>query len=180
MPDKSLRDNQERRRFRRSSAHDRAVLLWDGEFEECRLRDISGSGAQLVMSARPPIGREAVLYSDEFGRFRGQVARHTGAGVALSFRASPNQVERILSLLQKRLAEASSKANLNYLSSDQRVLIETLIVSGKIAASRSPQTRHFWQVIDVCRAQGLVTVEPVAGDHFGIELTPFGRGELEP
>ena len=43
---------KEKRRFRRALAHDRAVLLWNGEHEECRLRDISGSGAQLVMIAR--------------------------------------------------------------------------------------------------------------------------------
>ena len=169
---------KEKRRFRRARAHDRAVLLWNGEHEECHLRDISGSGAQLVMIARPPVDSEVVLYSDNFGRFRGQVVRHGGAGIALSFRITDGQVEKVLSLLQERLAATSLKTELEHLPREQRVLLETLVITGKIAASRAPDARHFWQVIDACRGQGLVSVKAISGDLFGIELTPFGRGEL--
>ena len=168
----------ERRRFPRARISDLAVLLWQGQHRECSLRDISGMGAQVELSNRPAAGTEVVLFSDSFGRFRGRVLRHTPFGVSLRFHATHGQIDRTLRRLQERLYGSRPQAAPRPLSGEQRLLLECLFASGKIAASRSPANRRFWQAVEDCRLLGLVEVERLSGDLYGLEASPLGLRAL--
>jgi hypothetical protein len=169
----------ERRRFPRARISDQAVLLWQGQHRECSLRDISGMGAQLELSNRPAAGTEVVLYSDGFGRFRGRVVRHTPFGVSLRFHATNGRIDRTLRRLQIRLSESRAPAGPQPLSGEQRILLECLCASGRIAVSRSPSNRRFWQAIEECRLLGLVEVGRLSGDLYGLELSLPGLRAFE-
>jgi PilZ domain len=68
--------------------HDRSVprreesklILPDGEAVDCRVIDVSLSGASIAMTHRPPIGTLVVL-----GRMRGRVIRHHDQGISIQF-----------------------------------------------------------------------------------------------
>jgi CheY-like chemotaxis protein len=56
------------------------VLLGSGEEFDCRVLDLSLSGAALEIDARPPIGERVRV-----GRTEGTVVRHTNEGIAVEF-----------------------------------------------------------------------------------------------
>ena len=68
--------------------HDRAAVtakvstlkLADGITTECRILDVSLSGASIATEARPPIGAEVI-----FGKLRCRVMRHHDAGIGVQF-----------------------------------------------------------------------------------------------
>lgn len=56
------------------------LQLDDGRVYQCRVIDISLSGAALALDVRPAIGTQVVL-----GRMRARVVRHIDAGIAVEF-----------------------------------------------------------------------------------------------
>jgi hypothetical protein len=56
------------------------LILPNGEVFDCRVIDVSLSGASIASEVRPRIGTEVVL-----GRMRGRVVRHHEHGVAIQF-----------------------------------------------------------------------------------------------
>lgn len=56
------------------------ITLPDGRRSECRVIDISMSGAAIVLDARPPLGSPVTL-----GRMRARVIRHFDEGIAIEF-----------------------------------------------------------------------------------------------
>ncbi len=56
------------------------LILADGEAYECRVIDVSVSGASIASSVKPSIGANVVL-----GRMRGRVVRHHERGFAIQF-----------------------------------------------------------------------------------------------
>jgi hypothetical protein len=52
----------------------------NGEVYECRVIDVSLSGASIASAVKPPIGAGVVL-----GRMRGRVVRHHDKGLAIQF-----------------------------------------------------------------------------------------------
>jgi hypothetical protein len=68
--------------------HDRTVprkqesklILPNGETHDCRVLDVSLSGASVAVSPRPPLDSLVVL-----GRMRGRVVRHHDKGIAIKF-----------------------------------------------------------------------------------------------
>lgn len=56
------------------------LILPNGEVYECRVIDVSLSGASIASILKPPIGANVVL-----GRMRGRVVRHHDKGLAIQF-----------------------------------------------------------------------------------------------
>jgi hypothetical protein len=56
------------------------LILPNGEIYDCRVIDVSLSGASIASDVRPPIGAGVVL-----GRMRGRVVRHHDKGLAIQF-----------------------------------------------------------------------------------------------
>lgn len=56
------------------------LILPNGEACECRVMDVSLSGASIASITKPPIGANVVL-----GRMRGRVVRHHDKGLAIQF-----------------------------------------------------------------------------------------------
>jgi hypothetical protein len=56
------------------------LILPDGSVHNCRVIDVSLSGASVACTVKPPIGTQVVL-----GRMRGRVVRHHDQGIALQF-----------------------------------------------------------------------------------------------
>jgi hypothetical protein len=56
------------------------LILPDGSVHNCRVIDVSLSGASVACAVKPPIGTQVVL-----GRMRGRVVRHHEQGLALQF-----------------------------------------------------------------------------------------------
>ena len=56
------------------------LILPNGEVHNCRVIDVSLSGASIACSVKPPVGTVAIL-----GRMRGRIVRHHDQGVALQF-----------------------------------------------------------------------------------------------
>lgn len=56
------------------------LILPNGEVHDCRVIDVSLSGASIACRAKPPVGTVVIL-----GRMRGRVVRHHGQGVAIQF-----------------------------------------------------------------------------------------------
>jgi CheY-like chemotaxis protein len=56
------------------------IILRNDEAFECRVLDLSLSGAALQLAARPPIGERVRV-----GRTEGRVVRHTNDGIAVEF-----------------------------------------------------------------------------------------------
>ena len=80
--------NRERLELAEGRRHERVVpknssstlILPNGEAYECRVIDVSLSGASIASIVKPPIGTNVVL-----GRMRGQVVRHHDKGLAIQF-----------------------------------------------------------------------------------------------
>ncbi|MGH6833796.1 MAG: PilZ domain-containing protein, partial [Methyloceanibacter sp.] len=56
------------------------LILPNGDVHNCRVIDISLSGASVACAVKPPAGTVVVL-----GRMRGRVVRHHDQGIALQF-----------------------------------------------------------------------------------------------
>ena len=56
------------------------LILPDGAVHNCRVIDVSLSGASVACAVKPPIDTVVIL-----GRMRGRVVRHHDQGVALQF-----------------------------------------------------------------------------------------------
>jgi hypothetical protein len=56
------------------------LILPDGSVHNCRVIDVSLSGASVACTVKPPVGTQVVL-----GRMRGRVVRHHDQGIALQF-----------------------------------------------------------------------------------------------
>ena len=72
--------SERRTELRRSVSEKSQIRLEDGTSIDCRVLDISISGASLETTARPPVGSELTL-----GKMRCQTVRHTSNGIAISF-----------------------------------------------------------------------------------------------
>lgn len=71
----------DRRHERLRAANEKSTLKLDeGITVECRVIDVSLSGASIATTARPPIGSEIV-----FGKLRSRVMRHHDQGIAVAF-----------------------------------------------------------------------------------------------
>ena len=174
-----MADKPDRRAYHRTRTDEEAVLLCGGRHEPCRLRDLSGSGAKLVLPARPAIGTEVVLYTDGFGRFEGVVVRHTPFGLGLAFKRDSNKLARTLEKLAAYAGGLLRPPALPQGPNARRVLLETLAISGRIAASRSDSSKNFWKVVDDCRSRGWVKTDPISDGILAIEITEKGRYEVD-
>ena len=56
------------------------LILPDGSVHNCRVIDVSLSGASVACTVKPPVGSMVIL-----GRMRGRVVRHHEQGLALQF-----------------------------------------------------------------------------------------------
>jgi hypothetical protein len=56
------------------------LILLNGEVHNCRIIDVSLSGASVACSVKPPIDTVVIL-----GRMRGRIVRHHDQGIALQF-----------------------------------------------------------------------------------------------
>ena len=56
------------------------LIMPDGDVHNCRVIDVSLSGASVACAVKPPIGTMVIL-----GRMRGRVVRHHDQGLALQF-----------------------------------------------------------------------------------------------
>jgi hypothetical protein len=56
------------------------LIMPDGSVQNCRVIDVSLSGASIACPTRPPVGTMVIL-----GRMRGRVVRHHDLGLALQF-----------------------------------------------------------------------------------------------
>ena len=176
----TMAEKPDRRAHHRTHMDAEAVLLHGGRHEPCRLRDLSGSGAKLVLPARPAIGTEAVLYTDEFGRFEGVVMRHTPFGISLAFKRDPGKLARTLEKLAAYAGGLLRPTALPQGPDARRVLLEALAISGRIAGSRSDSSKNFWEVIDNCRSRGWVKTDPISDGILAVEITEKGRHEVDP
>ena len=72
----------EARRHQRFVVSDKpsAIKLSDGTEVECRVQDVSISGASIAVEPRPPVGSKIML-----GRLKSVVVRHHEAGVGVQF-----------------------------------------------------------------------------------------------
>ncbi|MBZ8134629.1 PilZ domain-containing protein [Afifella sp. IM 167] len=72
---------------------DARVVLPDGSEADCKIIDMSKTGAALAMTTRPPIGSRITL-----GKLGGRVVRHFNDGIAIEFMRimSQEEIERIL------------------------------------------------------------------------------------
>jgi CheY-like chemotaxis protein len=68
----------------------RVVLLGSGEAFDCRVLDLSLSGAAIEIDARPAIGERVRV-----GRTEGTVVRHTNEGIAVEFTRMARQAPRL-------------------------------------------------------------------------------------
>ncbi len=66
----------------RATTRPRKVIMPNGDVHDCRVIDVSLSGASISSPLRPQIGTAVVL-----GRMRGHVVRHHGQGWAIQFAA---------------------------------------------------------------------------------------------
>jgi hypothetical protein len=155
-----------------------AVLLFDEHHAVCMVRDLSGSGAQVITPERPAVGSTVVLFVDDFGRFEARVARHTAIGVALRFQHRPGRLERTLERIADLVGRLTAAGGLAQGANSSRVLLEALAIAGEIAGSRSPPNRNFWQVVDRCAERGWVTVRPAGAEFWVVEITDAGRQAL--
>ena len=86
--------NRHRLRDEDLRGHERAEIdrqtrctLPDGSVLECRVTDLSLTGAAIAIARRPPIGTEVAI-----GRLHGRIVRHLPQGVAIRFLAvAPSQ-----------------------------------------------------------------------------------------
>lgn len=71
-----------------------SLLLDDGRRYDCKIIDISLSGAAVEMDVRPALGTKATL-----GRMRARVIRHFDGGIGVEF----SSVQEMLSVIQQNL-----------------------------------------------------------------------------
>lgn len=71
-----------------------SLLLDDGRRYDCKIIDISLSGAAVEMSVRPALGTPATL-----GRMRAKVVRHFDGGIGVEF----TSVQEMLTVIQQNL-----------------------------------------------------------------------------
>ncbi len=168
----------ERRVYSRIYTDEEAVLLYDGRHQNAKLRDLSGSGAQLVTPARPVVGKEVIFYADEFGRFDGKVARHTPFGVGVELVTDGNKVQQIVERLEDYAGQIPQNARRPQGLDARRILLETLAITGSIAGSRTQWSESFWKVAMQCRSEGWITTSSISPEFDMIELTVKGRRVL--
>lgn len=96
LANKDLLDLPEDRRHERVMPDNRhsSVLLEDGRRYNCKITDISLSGAAVEMDVRPALGTPVTL-----GRMRARVVRHFQDGVAVEFAS----VQEMLTVVQQNL-----------------------------------------------------------------------------
>ena len=96
LANKDLLNLPEDRRHERVVPDNRhsTVVLDDGRRYNCKIIDISLSGAAIELAVRPAIGTPCTL-----GRMRARVVRHFGDGVAVEFTAA----QEMLSVVQQNL-----------------------------------------------------------------------------
>ena len=56
------------------------LIMPNGDVHNCRVIDVSLSGASVACAVKPPLGTMVIL-----GRMRGRVVRHHEQGIALQF-----------------------------------------------------------------------------------------------
>lgn len=71
-----------------------SIALEDGRRYNCKITDISLSGATIELAVRPAVGTRVTL-----GRMRARVVRHFGAGIGVEFVS----VQEMLTLVQQNL-----------------------------------------------------------------------------
>jgi hypothetical protein len=59
---------------------DSSIRLPDGSFSDCRIANISPTGAAIISSLRPPLSTEVIL-----GQIHSEIRRHTDEGFAVEF-----------------------------------------------------------------------------------------------
>lgn len=96
LANKDLLDLPEDRRHERVVPDNRhsTVVLDDGRRYNCKIIDISLSGAAIELAVRPAMGTPVTL-----GRMRARVVRHFGDGVAVEFVSS----QEMLTVVQQNL-----------------------------------------------------------------------------
>ncbi len=82
------------------------LILPNGDVHNCRVIDVSLSGASVACAVKPPIGTVVIL-----GRMRGRVVRHHEQGMALQFveLQDPDSLARTLRLGQPRPLESHDR-----------------------------------------------------------------------
>lgn len=75
----------EMRRHERFPCPHLAQINLGDEWRDCHIHDLSGSGAHVVFTGRPQVGKDVRLYVQDVAELRGQVVRHTERGFALCF-----------------------------------------------------------------------------------------------
>lgn len=84
----TLRHPHELRRYERFACPHLAQVLLTDEWRDCRVHDLSGGGAHVVLSERPAIGAAVELHVEAVAQLRGRVVRHTERGFAMQFELS--------------------------------------------------------------------------------------------
>ena len=167
----------DRRDYPRIPTREKAILLLDGQHREGDLVDLSAGGARVALADKPEIGRNLVLFADEFGRLEGQVVRHSLGTIGLTLKATANQRASLLDKLSRygsRLLGLSRSQT----SESQRLFLETLAIAGRVAALRAPQSQTFWSMVEDCGARGWVSTHPISPGVYAVELTRSGAARL--
>ncbi len=169
--------SEDRRISARTRVSGKSVVLTEDSHLDSDLRDISASGAQLALRERPEVGSNIVVFTEEFGRLEATVERHTVAGIGLSFQGGEQMrkslLRRLTAYADRLLGKSFGQAN-----GSHRLFLETLAISGRVAAERTDRSAAFWTMVEDCEGRGWVRSDSLAIGFQTVEITQFGRAQL--
>lgn len=131
--------------------------------------NVSGTGAEIVTTARPAVGERVVIDSRDLGWIDAIVCRTTGCGFAVAFVGSPTRMERIskrLDWVEARLFSGATERR-----ADERI-VPTLRDSRLTAGDESSDIR----IVDVSRSGA--ALESALRPPLGMPVT-VGRRRAE-
>ena len=61
----------------------------------------------------------------------------------------------------------------------QQLLLELLVMSGRIAVSRENEDGILWRTLNECEQNGWLSIKPVNADYAAAEITDTGRSLIK-
>lgn len=160
----------ERRAFNRVSTDQMCRLIYRGDEYSCAVVDISEGGAALEVNVQPAVGDWVILYFDDMGRVRAQVARQIERGVAVAFSITQIKRDRVVERLSL-LVDNGRRQSLP----QERLLLELLSAAGGVAIAAPQPASLLARTLNELERVGLIASVGAEGGRRRYEITGAGK-----